>query len=113
MSNKPHTYRLGFAASSIPSVEVAVVEVRTSEPIGVNDLHEKFVAALDAWVRETPEGQQLHLQLGDPMTIGMVLAGLDSFTGPILEFWLAQAEMAAMQVWMSSAVYDLDELVGE
>lgn len=108
-----YTIRLGFAANTIPPAEVAVVELTVTEPTEFNDLHESFVAALDTWVRETPEGQQLYLQLGDPVTIGMALAGLDSFAAPSLEFWLAQVGMAELRVWMASAVYDLDEFIGE
>lgn len=113
MSNQSITFRLGFAAATVPPVEVAIVELSTVEAIDFNDLHEKFVVALDSWVRETPEGQQLYQQLGDPVTIGMVLAGLDSFTAPSFEHWLTEAGMVGFKVTMASAVYDLDELVGE
>lgn len=107
-------YFIGFAASQvIPPDQVALVEITVADPMDAITRHELFVDALTEWSQQTCEGQQLCAELDGPVTIGAVLSGLDSLTGPSLEYWLEKAGLYGFRVRMSNAVFDLDEQIVE
>lgn len=107
-------YFIGFAASQvIPPDQVAIVEVTVADPMDAITRHELFVDILTEWTRDTAEGQQLCHEIDGPVTIGAILAGLDSQALTSLEFWLEKAGLYGFRVRMSNAVFDLDELIVE